>query len=77
MPKLPTVKGKALIKILSKLGYLIDHIHGSHYIMRNENGKKITIPVHGNNEIPKGTLLSIIFDLDISKDEFVKILKNK
>jgi len=77
MPKLPSIKGKQLLKILYFLGYRLDHIRGSHHIVRNETGKKATIQVHGNSEIPKGTLLGILFDLDISKEYIVKLSKNK
>ncbi|MCX6751497.1 MAG: type II toxin-antitoxin system HicA family toxin [Candidatus Nomurabacteria bacterium] len=75
MPKLPSVKGKKLIKILEKVGWYLDHTQGSHYILRNENGKKLTVAVHGNSEIPKGTLLGTLNDADISKDEFILLLK--
>lgn len=77
MPKLPTIKAKDLIKILQSFGYKIDRIKGSHHIMRNDAGLKTTIPVHGNSEIPKGTLIAILYDLKIDKEEFVKILKKK
>ena len=77
MPKLPAVKGKQFLKILNKIGYDLDHIQGSHYILRHFNGKKITIPIHKNIEIPKGTLLGILADIDVSKEEFVVLLKNK
>ncbi len=77
MPKLPNIKGKQLLKILQNIGYILDHIQGSHHILRRADGKKITIPIHGNKEIPKGTLLGILTDLDISKDEFVVLLKKK
>lgn len=75
MPKLPNVKGKKLIKIFGKAGWYLDHIQGSHYILRSENGKKLTVAVHGNSEIPKGTLLGILNDANISKDEFISLFK--
>jgi predicted RNA binding protein YcfA (HicA-like mRNA interferase family) len=77
MPKLPNVKGKQLLKILTRMGYKLDHIQGSHYILRFSSGKKTTIPIHGNKEIPKGTLLGILTDLDISKEELIVSLKQK
>jgi predicted RNA binding protein YcfA (HicA-like mRNA interferase family) len=77
MPKLPSVKGKQLLKILQSLGYILDHIQGSHHVLRCQDGKKTTIPIHGNKEIPKGTLLGILTDLDISKEEFVILVKKK
>ena len=75
MPKLPAVTGKRLLKILGKLGYVLDHVHGSHYIMRDAAGRKTTIPVHGSSEIPKGTLSGILSDLDITREEFMKLLQ--
>ena len=77
MPKFPSVKGKQLLKILGKLGYRLDHIQGSHHVLRHSEGQKTTVPIHGNNEIPKGTLFGILNDLDISKEEFVVLLKSK
>lgn len=77
MPKLPNVKGKLLLKILLGLDYKLDHIQGSHHILRRSDGKRTTIPIHSNKEIPKGTLLGILTDLDISKEEFIRILKRK
>ena len=77
MPKLPVVTGKKLIKILKKCGYVIDYIHGSHHILINTKGKRVTIPVHGNKEIPTGTLLGILSDCDISKKAFVLRIKNQ
>ena len=77
MPKLPTIKGRQLLKILQGIGYNLDHIQGSHHVLRRSDGKKTTVPIHGSKEIPKGTLLGILTDLDISKEEFVLLLKKK
>ena len=44
-------------------------------MLRRADGKKVTIPIHGNKEIPKGTLLGILTDLDISKEEFLRAVK--
>jgi len=74
MPKLPNIKGKKLVKILNKLGWNLDHIQGSHYILRNKNGKKLTVAIHGNSEIPKGTLFGILNDANISKEEILRLL---
>jgi predicted RNA binding protein YcfA (HicA-like mRNA interferase family) len=75
MPKFPAVKGKQLLKILKRINYEVDHIQGSHYVLRRNDGKKTTIPIHGNLEIPKGTLFGILNDVDISKEEFLVLIK--
>lgn len=71
---MPVIRAKDLIKLLGILGYQIDHIQGSHHILRRSDGKKITVPVHGNREIPTGTLHGILFDAGVSRDEFLQLL---
>jgi len=53
------VTGRELIKLLRKHGWQIDRISGSHHIMKRKD-KTLTVPVHGNREIPKGMLNSIL-----------------
>jgi predicted RNA binding protein YcfA (HicA-like mRNA interferase family) len=44
--------------------------------MKHVNGKRATTPVHGK-DIPKGTLLAILRDIEMTKEEFVALLKKK
>ena len=75
MPKLPILSGTPVVKALSKLGYEIDHQTGSHMILRNTNypHRRLTVPNHA--EIAKGTLLAIIKQSGLTKDEFIRLLK--
>jgi len=69
MPRLPILRPKDLIKRLEKLGFFIDHQTGSHVIMyRQDDGKRAVVPVH-ISELPKGTLMSILRESGISRDE--------
>jgi predicted RNA binding protein YcfA (HicA-like mRNA interferase family) len=53
------MSGKELVRLLKKHGWSLDRIHGSHYIMmRNE--KTLSVPVHGNRDLPKGLLAAIL-----------------
>ena len=74
MPKLPIISGKELVKLFSKLGYSPDHQTGSHIILREvkEPHRRLTIPNH--REIAKGTLLAIIKQSGLTRDEFMKLL---
>ena len=45
--------GKELVKLLMKNGWKLDHVRGSHHILRKE-GKHISVPVHGKKELGKG-----------------------
>ena len=61
------ISGKKILKILKKLGWEIVSQSGSH--VKLKKGSKITIlPVHGNKDIPKGTIKGI------EKQSGVKIL---
>jgi predicted RNA binding protein YcfA (HicA-like mRNA interferase family) len=80
MPKLPVISGKTLLKrLLKNQNYKLSHQHGSHSIIKDTtNGKKTTIPIHANKDLPKGTLKAIITDLSLSTQEFVSLTeKNK
>jgi predicted RNA binding protein YcfA (HicA-like mRNA interferase family) len=59
-----------LIRILERNGYLLKRVAGSHHIFYHPQLKKtVVVPVHGNRDIPNGTLRSIIKQAGISKDE--------
>lgn len=74
MPKLPVVSGIKVVKALSKIGYEVDHQTGSHMILRHreEPHRRLTVPNH--DEIAKGTLLAIIRQSGLSRDEFIDLL---
>ena len=48
MSKLPVISARELLKMLSKIGYSVDHQTGSHMILRNKNypHRRITVPNH-------------------------------
>jgi predicted RNA binding protein YcfA (HicA-like mRNA interferase family) len=76
MPPLPSVSGKALIRILEKLGFVVIRTNGSHHRLKHADGRVTTVAVHGNTELPKGTLRKIIReDLDMSLDEFARLVE--
>jgi predicted RNA binding protein YcfA (HicA-like mRNA interferase family) len=62
MPKLKTLSGKNVIKILEILGFRIISQRGSHIklTMIIDCDEKISLTVPNHNEIDKGTLKSII-----------------
>ena len=71
--KLPIISGKELIKFLSKKGFEIVSQKGSHVRMKqNKFGEvKVTIvPLH--KELDAGTLLAILRQCEIEKEEFMK-----
>ncbi len=79
MPKLPVVSSKQVIRILQKLGfeYAPKRGKGSHaaFIKVIDSQTRLVI-VPDRNEIPKGTLLAVLEQAGISKDEFLRLLND-
>jgi predicted RNA binding protein YcfA (HicA-like mRNA interferase family) len=74
MSKLPVLKSGEVVRILGKAGYYIDHTTGSHYIMRHPNRSgRITVPFHGNRDLKRETLHSIIKQSGLSVNEFLSL----
>ena len=74
--KLPILSGRDVIKILSKQGFTVARQKGSHIILIKESkdGKKgVVVPNH--KEIDKGTLLEIIRQSGMTKEDFLKLIK--
>ena len=72
--KLPSLSGKEIISFLQKEGFVIKRQKGSHVTLYKripERGLYVTVPLHGNKEILPGTLLSIIRQAGMSKEEFI------
>ncbi len=74
MPHLPVISGKEFIKLLELIGFSVSRIKGSHYRLKHPDGRVTTVPVHKNNELPKGLLRKIVRDdMELELDEFLRI----
>lgn len=74
MQKLPRLSGREVIKILSKTGFMPVRQKGSHVILKKETEsgvKALVVPLH--SEIDRGTLLEIIRQAGLKREEFLKI----
>lgn len=69
--RLPVISGKDFIKFLEKTGFILVRINGSHHRMKHPDGRVTTVPVHRNDDLPKGLLRKIIReDLKLEQDDF-------
>jgi predicted RNA binding protein YcfA (HicA-like mRNA interferase family) len=77
MPKLPRVKVSVLIKFVESHGFVeAKHKGTSHVIFKHRDGRRTTIAIHGNKEIPIGTMHAILRDIEISRDIFIEYIEN-
>ncbi len=77
MPKLPVIKSNQLVKILNKIGFFEFHCVGSHKQFKHSDGRRTTIAVHFGRDVPTGTLRAILNEINISVEEFIKIVKDQ
>jgi len=75
MVKLVPISGKEFCKILVKLGFEKIYGKGSHVRFKHPDGRRTVVPVHGNEDLGKGLLLSILRQINISKEEFENLRK--
>ena len=64
-----------MIKILSKTGFVSARQKGSHVILKKDSAdgvKTTVVPLH--KEIDRGTLLEIIRQAGLKKEEFLKLI---
>jgi predicted RNA binding protein YcfA (HicA-like mRNA interferase family) len=75
MPKLPVLSGRKVIKALSKAGFEPIRKKGSHRIViRETKSERIGVVIPDHKEIDIGTLLEIIRQAKLKKEEFIKLL---
>jgi predicted RNA binding protein YcfA (HicA-like mRNA interferase family) len=74
--KLPVVSGNRVIQALTKAGFEVNRIVGSHHVLvlPGDPTRTVTVPVHADRDLKPGTLRSIIRQAGFTVDEFVDLL---
>ncbi len=69
MTRLPRVSGKDVLAALQRAGYRLSHVRGSHHYLRHPTrAKLVDVPIHGNKDLPLGTLQSILDQAELTAD---------
>ena len=74
MQKLPVMSGHEIIKILSKIGFEAKRQKGSHVIMCKGDITTV-VPLH--KVVDRGTLLEIIRQCGMKREEFLELFDKK
>lgn len=78
MAKLPHISGKEMVSILLKQGFEAKRQKGSHITLYKKNlegkGLYVTVPLHANKELLPKTLLSILRQAGMTREEFLALL---
>ena len=75
-PRLPSLKARQIMRALERAGFEHLRSRGSHRVFQHrENPKRRTIVAdHGNADVPRGTLRSIIDQAGLTVVEFIALL---
>lgn len=76
MPKLPAITPTKLIRAMRTLGFFHVRQKGSHLVMAHADGRQVVVPLH-SRDIPPGTLLGMLKDMQLSKEEFTNFFGKK
>ncbi len=72
--RLPPMNAREVIAILETAGWYVDHVTGSHHIMRHpDKTGRVPVPYHGNRDIKIAVLRSIIRQAGMTVAEFMNL----
>ncbi len=72
MSRLPLLSWREVVKVLAKAGFQVARQKGSHLILIKDEH---IVPVPKHKEIKRGLLMEIIAEAGLTKEEFLKLLK--
>jgi predicted RNA binding protein YcfA (HicA-like mRNA interferase family) len=62
--------GKRMCRVLEQRGWTLARINGSHHISRDPaTGRRVVVPVHGNQDLKPGTQHGIMRDAVLTDDD--------
>lgn len=71
MAKVPVLKPREVVAILSGLGFSCVRQRGSHMQFRHADGRATTVPDHGGRDISPSLLRKIARDVGLTVEAFV------
>ena len=74
--RLPLVDAKTMEKVLFALGFTLIRQKGSHAFYRHSDGRTTTLPHHRGRVLARSLLREILREIDLTPDEFRRILED-
>ena len=73
--RIPPLTAEKIIKILLTRNFEIKRRKGSHVQLEDDEGRRVTVPLHPGRKIGRGLLRKIMRDAEISREELMELLK--
>jgi predicted RNA binding protein YcfA (HicA-like mRNA interferase family) len=77
MSRSPRVSGSELIAALTRGGFLVVRVRGSHHFLRHKDGRTTVVPVHSGETIGPGLLHKILHGCQLAVEDLVKLLTTR
>jgi len=61
--------------LLKKVGFIVERQRGSHVFLKHDDGRATVVPIHSGETIGPGLLSKILRDVEMTKDELLKMLE--
>lgn len=75
MPRMPRVTGGEVVAALTRGGWYVDNVRGSHHhLLHPDRPGKVTVPVHAGDVLHPKTLKSILTQANMTADELRGLL---
>jgi predicted RNA binding protein YcfA (HicA-like mRNA interferase family) len=74
MSRAPRVTGPDLIAVLSKVGFHVLRVKGSHHFLRHQDGRSTVVPAHSGETIGPGLLHKILRDCQMTAQQLSELL---
>lgn len=74
--RLPAVSGRRVVRALTRAGFIVDRIVGSHHVLVHPDNpaRVVTVPCHSSRDLKPGTLRAIIRQAGLTVKEFNELL---
>ena len=71
MSRLPVLKPREVVALLTKQGFSCVRQRGSHMQFRHADGRATTVPDHGGRDISPTLLRQIARDINMTPEDFI------
>ena len=69
----PALTGKVLLAALTRAGFRVARVKGSHHILKHSDGRMTIVPVHAGETIGTGLLSKILQDCDLTREKLQEL----
>jgi predicted RNA binding protein YcfA (HicA-like mRNA interferase family) len=74
MTGFPRLTGRDVVAALTRAGFELIRVKGSHHLLRHRDGRGTTILVHTGETIGPGLLAKILRDCEFTREQFRSLL---